>query len=130
MAAIIHLFTFLIPSYISTLAWVQFFGGNGPIQFLFHQSVNLYSMGGIIFVLGLSHYPLVYLMSVEVFRRIPRELKYAANTSGASGGVVFRKVIFPMALPGIASGGILAFYLILIILAFRLFLVYQQISAF
>ncbi|PAD81496.1 ABC transporter permease [Niallia circulans] len=100
---------FLIPSYISTLAWVQFFGGNGPIQFLFHQSVNLYSMGGIIFVLGLSHYPLVYLMSVEVFRRIPRELKYAANTSGASGGVVFRKVIFPMALPGIASGGILAF---------------------
>ncbi|SLL37081.1 binding-protein-dependent transport system inner membrane protein [Mycobacteroides abscessus subsp. abscessus] len=100
---------FLIPSYISTLAWVQFFGGNGPIQFLFNESVNLYSMGGIIFVLGLSHYPLVYLMSVEVFRRIPRELKYAANTSGASGGVVFRKVIFPMALPGIASGGILAF---------------------
>lgn len=100
---------FLIPSYISTLAWVQFFGGNGPIQYLFHQSVNLYSMGGIIFVLGLSHYPLVYLMSVEVFRRIPRELKYAANTSGASGWIVFRKVIFPMALPGIASGGILAF---------------------
>lgn len=100
---------FLIPSYISTLAWVQFFGGNGPIQFLFNESVNLYSMGGIIFVLGLSHYPLVYLMSVEVFRRIPRELKYAASTSGASGGVVFRKVIFPMALPGIASGGILAF---------------------
>lgn len=100
---------FLIPSYISTLAWVQFFGGNGPIQFLFNESVNLYSMGGIIFVLGLSHYPLVYLMSVEVFRRIPRELKYAASTSGASGGVVFRKVILPMALPGIASGGILAF---------------------
>ncbi|WP_312097589.1 iron ABC transporter permease [Niallia sp.] len=100
---------FLIPSYISTLAWVQFFGGNGPIQFLFHKSVNLYSMGGIIFVLGLSHYPLVYLMSVEVFRRIPRELKDAASTSGASRGVVFRKVIFPMALPGIASGGILAF---------------------
>lgn len=100
---------FLIPSYISTLAWVQFFGGNGPIQFLFNESVNLYSMGGIIFVLGLSHYPLVYLMSVEVFRRIPRELKYAASTSGASGGAVFRKVIFPMALPGIASGGILAF---------------------
>jgi len=100
---------FLIPSYISTLAWVQFFGGNGPIQFLFNESVNLYSMGGIIFVLGLSHYPLVYLMSVEVFRRIPRELKYAASTSGASGRVVFRKVILPMALPGIASGGILAF---------------------
>jgi iron(III) transport system permease protein len=100
---------FLIPSYISTLAWVQFFGGNGPIQFLFNESVNLYSMGGIIFVLGLSHYPLVYLMSVDVFRRIPRELKYAASTSGASGGVVFRKVILPMALPGIASGGILAF---------------------
>ncbi|EOR22541.1 ABC-type Fe3+ transport system, permease component [Niallia nealsonii AAU1] len=100
---------FLIPSYVATLAWVQFFGGNGPIQFLFNKSINLYSTGGIIFVLGLSHYPLVYLMSVEVLRRIPRELKDAASTSGASGRVVFRKVIFPMALPGIASGGILAF---------------------
>src|SRR5690606_28005234 len=59
--------------------------------------------------LGLSHYPLVYLFTVDVFRKIPRELVEAAKTSGASKGQVLRRIVLPMALPGIASGGLLAF---------------------
>ncbi|MBD1383028.1 ABC transporter permease [Metabacillus arenae] len=106
---------FIIPSYISTLAWVQFFGKTGPFAFfndllsLSLSTPNLYSMGGIIFVLGITNYPLVYLLSVDVFKKIPRELEEAAWTSGASRFVLFWKVVFPMALPGIASGGLLAF---------------------
>ncbi|OZI12047.1 ABC transporter permease [Bacillaceae bacterium SAS-127] len=102
---------FIIPSYITTLAWIQFFSKNGLVSTML-QGVplpNLYSMGGIIFILGISHYPLVYLFTVNVFRKIPRELEEAAKTSGATRGTVFRKVIFPLALPGIASGGLLAF---------------------
>ncbi|WP_203362968.1 iron ABC transporter permease [Bacillus sp. REN10] len=106
---------FIIPSYITTLAWIQFLSKNGLVSSMLHslwQEVklpNLYSMGGIIFILGISHYPLVYLFTVNVFRKIPRELEEAAKTSGATRGTVFRKVIFPLALPGIASGGLLAF---------------------
>ncbi|MGM7634294.1 ABC transporter permease [Bacillus sp. Hm123] len=102
---------FIIPSYITTLAWIQFFSKNGLVSTML-QGVplpNLYSMGGIIFILGISHYPLVYLFTVNVFRKIPRELEEAARTSGATRGTIFRKVIFPLALPGIASGGLLAF---------------------
>ncbi|WP_208591985.1 ABC transporter permease [Gracilibacillus suaedae] len=106
---------FVIPSYISTLAWTQFFGANGLYGKLMSmlpfatEEINLYSMGGIIFVLGLSHYPLVYLLSVSVFRRIPREVEHASRVSGASGWKTFLKVTLPLALPGIASGGLLAF---------------------
>lgn len=106
---------FIIPSYITSLAWAQFLGKNGPIQFLFDQFslekevFNLYSMEGIIFVLGISTYPLVYLLSVNVFQKIPMELQDAAKIGGASKGVIFRKIVLPMALPGIASGGLLAF---------------------
>ncbi|MFC0273980.1 ABC transporter permease [Metabacillus herbersteinensis] len=103
---------FIIPSYITTLAWVQFLGRNGPISALLslEESVfNLYSIEGIIFILGLSHYPLVYLLSLEVFRRIPRELKHAAGVAGASNWTITNKVVLPMALPGIAGGGLLAF---------------------
>ncbi|MED1438815.1 iron ABC transporter permease [Aeribacillus composti] len=108
-------FPFIIPSYITTLAWVQFFSGNGPIAAVLYmlpgdwKLPNLYSIGGIIFILGLSHYPLVYLLTVEVFRKIPLELEQAAQTCGAKRGTIIRKVILPLALPGICSGGMLAF---------------------
>ncbi len=106
---------FIIPSYISTLAWTQFLGANGlygkmvsALPFSL-EPINLYSRAGIIFVLGFSHYPLVYLLSVGVLRKIPRELEQASRVSGASAFNTFKKVTLPLALPGIASGGFLAF---------------------
>lgn len=106
---------FIIPSYITTIAWVQFFSSSGPAAAILNlvpgewPAPNLYSMGGIIFVLGLSHYPLVYLMTVNVLKKIPPELAQAAQTSGGRKTLIFRKIIFPLALPGVASGGLLAF---------------------
>lgn len=100
---------FIIPSYITTLAWIQFLGKSGPVFSLFGWAPNLYSMGGIIFLLGISHYPLVYLFTVDVFRKIPRELEEAAKTAGAGRRHVLLKIVLPLALPGIAGGGLLAF---------------------
>ena len=60
-------------------------------------------------MLGLTNFPLVYLLSVNIFRKIPRELQNAAKVGGASNGTIFRKILVPMALPGIAGGGLLAF---------------------
>ncbi|MBF6633448.1 MAG: iron ABC transporter permease, partial [Planococcus sp. (in: Bacteria)] len=106
---------FIIPSYITTLAWTQFFSASGPVNAVLSwlpgslEAPNLYSIGGIILLLGISHYPLVYLFTVNVFRKIPRELEEAAATSGLSKKRAFRKVVLPLALPGIASGGLIAF---------------------
>lgn len=106
---------FIIPSYITTLAWTQFFSGSGPVAALLArlpgnlEVPNLYSIGGIILLLGLSHYPLVFLFTVSVLRKIPRDLEEAAATSGLSKKQAFRKVVLPLALPGIASGGLIAF---------------------
>ncbi|WKA59383.1 iron ABC transporter permease [Planococcus shenhongbingii] len=106
---------FIIPSYITTLAWTQFFSGSGPVAALLSrlpgnlEVPNLYSIGGIILLLGLSHYPLVYLFTVNVFRKIPRDLEEAAATSGLSKKQTLQKVVLPLALPGIASGGLIAF---------------------
>ncbi|MBS4208042.1 iron ABC transporter permease [Bacillus sp. FJAT-50079] len=108
-------FPFIIPSYITTLAWVQLFSKNGIVQsvlqFISHElsAPNLYSVGGIIFVLGISHYPLVYLLTVNVFRKIPRELEQAAQVSGANKKHILFKLVLPLALPGIVGGGFLAF---------------------
>lgn len=112
--ALFVFFPFIIPSYITALAWVQFFSLSGPAAaFLNLLSLplplpNLYSIGGIIFILGISHYPLVFLLTVDVFRKIPSELEEAARTSGAAKKTVFWKMLLPIALPGIGSGGLLA----------------------
>lgn len=115
---LIQLFIFLpfiIPSYITTLAWTQFMSKNGFFANLLSllpgsvEPMDMYSLQGIIIVMGLSHYPLVYLLTVGVLRKIPRDLEYAARISGSSKWQSFRKITLPLALPGIASGGFLAF---------------------
>lgn len=115
---VIQLLTFLpvvIPSYVASLAWVQFFRPKGLVSQLLSSllvepiKINLYSLGGIIFVMGLTTYPLVYLFTVNAFRRIPRDAELAARSSGASLWRVFSKITLPMALPGIMGGIFIAF---------------------
>ncbi|WP_394187085.1 ABC transporter permease [Metabacillus halosaccharovorans] len=115
---LIQLFIFLpfiIPSYITTLAWTQFMSKNGFFAHLLSllpgslEPMNMYTLQGIIIVMGLSHYPLVYLLTVGVLRKIPRDLEYAARVSGSSKWQSFKNITLPLALPGIASGGFLAF---------------------
>jgi len=94
---------FVIPSYIVTIAWTQL---TNSIGFL---DINLYSYGGIIFILGISHYPLVYLFTATVLKRIPKELEWAVRSSGGGRWTAFKQVTLPLALPGIVGGGMIAF---------------------
>lgn len=109
------LLPFVIPSYITSLAWVQFFGPAGFLDSVLSvlpfevPTWDLYSISGIIFVMGISHFPLVYLFTVNVLRQIPREMELAARISGASRLKSFRKVVLPIALPGIVGGTFIAF---------------------
>ncbi|WP_445486838.1 ABC transporter permease [Niallia sp. 03133] len=106
---------FIIPSYIVTLSWTQFTNENGFLMKMLSllpwqvESINLYSYEGIIFVLGISHYPLVYLFTVNVLRRIPRDLEWAVRSSGGSNRTLFLHVTLPLAFPGIVSGGWIVF---------------------
>ncbi|WP_051302039.1 ABC transporter permease [Salibacterium aidingense] len=106
---------FIIPSYIVTLSWTQLLRSSSWFSNMLAwlpgnaATLDLYTLPGMIFMLGLSHYPLVYLFTVAVLRKIPQELLWAARASGAGSMTVFRKLTLPLALPGIAGGGLLAF---------------------
>ncbi|RAS72320.1 ABC transporter permease [Priestia endophytica] len=105
---------FLIPSYIMTLAWTQFTERNSFFisflkPFLGGSHLNLYSYGGLIFLLGIVHYPLVYLLTLHVLRKIPRDLEWAVRASGGTRFTMCKTVTLPLALPGIISGAMLAF---------------------
>ncbi|HJV45519.1 MAG TPA: iron ABC transporter permease [Bacillota bacterium] len=110
------LISFVIPSYVMTLSWTQFLAADGlmarMLSFLTGEVVkpwNLYSYDGMIFMLGIHHYPLVYLLSLSGFRRIPRELEWASRISGVGRWKTFFLVTLPLSVPGIVSGGLMAF---------------------
>ncbi|CAM3296693.1 MULTISPECIES: ABC transporter permease [Saccharibacillus] len=109
------LLCFILPSYVLTLSWSAFMGNQGMVSQLLKivgpelKPWNVYSMGGIIFVMGLHHFPLVYLFAVNVLKKIPRDLEWAASTGGAGRLKVLLRITLPMALPGIAAGALLVF---------------------
>jgi molybdate transport system permease protein len=54
-------------------------------------------------------FPLMYRSAKAAFEQVDQNLVYAGRTLGMSEIKIFWKVIMPLSLPGIASGGILAF---------------------
>ncbi|MDK6371139.1 iron ABC transporter permease [Aerococcus urinae] len=104
---------FVIPGYIMTLSWTSVFAFNSPINSLLTQLklpiVNLYSMGGMIFILGLSNAALVYLNVIDILKKIPVEQEWASRVSGYNLVATLKNINLPSAKYGIANGIILAF---------------------
>lgn len=112
---LLMLLCFVLPSYVLTLSWSSFMSPQGWMASLlqwFHPGAkpwSMYSVGGIIFVMGIHHFPLVYLFTVNVLKKIPRDLEWAASTGGAGRWKTFVRITMPLALPGVTAGGLLVF---------------------
>ncbi|QNK41992.1 ABC transporter permease [Caproicibacter fermentans] len=104
---------FIIPSYVITISWTSVLTGNGELnrvlRLLHLGPVNLYSLGGIIFVLGICNIPLVYLTTVNTLRKIPRELEWAARAAGCGRWETLFRIDLAQAAPAILGGSVLAF---------------------
>lgn len=104
---------FIIPSYIITLSWSSFLSTrgafNGIITALGLPAVDIYTMGGIILVLGFCNIPIVYVNVVHMLRKIPRDMEWAARACGYSQRQAMLKINLRSAAPAIAAGSVLAF---------------------
>ncbi|HBC27488.1 MAG TPA: iron ABC transporter permease, partial [Ruminococcaceae bacterium] len=110
---LLALVPFILPSYVVTISWTSLLeqngGANRLLQLLHLPAISLYSLGGIIFVLGLCNVPLVYLTTVDTLRKIPRELEWAARASGCGRWETLWRIDLVQARPAIAGGCVLAF---------------------
>lgn len=104
---------YVIPGYVMTLSWTSLFAGNSPINMFLRARglpiINMYSMGGIILVLGLSNAALVYLNLVDILRKVPKEQEWASQVAGYDRKATLLHINFKAVLPAIMSGIILAF---------------------
>ncbi len=107
------LIPFILPSYIITLSWSNLLEKKALINFLLTsiglEALNLYSLPGIIFVLGICNTPVVYLITIHMLRKIPQDLEWASRASGYGIFETMIKINLPQAMPAIISGGMLAF---------------------
>lgn len=75
--------------------------------------LNVYSMTGIILVMGMSYMPYVYLLVVSALSLMNPELEEAAAMSGASRWTIFRTVTFPIVAPATIGASLLTFVLVI-----------------
>jgi iron(III) transport system permease protein len=107
---------FIMPPFIGALAWKQLLGPVGLMNklymMLFHTSEplwNMYGADGIIVVMMLHIYPLVYITVLGSLERMNPELEEAAQVAGSPIFSVMRTITLPLMLPSIASGAVLVF---------------------
>jgi iron(III) transport system permease protein len=107
---------FAIPPLFAAMGWVQL---AGPVGFLTkaYQSLmgvatvpwSIYGAGGIIFVLGITKYPFVFITVAGALQRMDASLEEAARTSGAGTARIMRDITLPLVRPAILGGALLAF---------------------
>lgn len=100
----------LVPPFVGAIAWVQLFGRNQGFNAVTdHQIWNIYGADGVIFLLTLHAYPIVYVIMASALRKIPRDLELAARLSGAGTWTTLRTVTLPLVRPALLSAFTLTF---------------------
>jgi iron(III) transport system permease protein len=100
--------------FIGAYAWIQLLGRSGIIT-NFIKSVtgitipNIYGFNGILLVLTLQLFPLVFLYLSGALKNIDNSLLEASDNLGCTGIRRFFKVVIPLCMPTILAAGLLVF---------------------
>ena len=95
---------FALPTIVASLILIQLWGNNSPV------GVNIsLTFWAIVVALMFVTLPFVVRAVQPLLIEMDREMEEAAASLGASGATIFRRIIFPNLLPGLAAGVALAF---------------------
>lgn len=106
-----------LPSFVGALAWGLLGGPNaGLLNILARdlglgQVINIYTLPGLIVVLGIYYAPYAFLLIHASFSLMNPDLEEAARVHGSTPAQVLRRVTFPLATPAILGSAILIFVL-------------------
>lgn len=102
----------VLPPTVMGFLLLMIFGVNRPIgKFLleFLGVKIVFSWTATVIAAVVISFPLMYRSARGAFEQVGQNLIMAARTLGMSEWIIFWRIIMPLALPGIVSGGILAF---------------------
>ena len=102
----------VLPPTVAGFFLLMIFGVNQPVGKFFMNAFGIriaFSFSATVIAAVVISFPLMYRNAKGAFEQVDTDLVYVARTLGMSEWSIFLKVLIPNALPGIISGGVLAF---------------------
>lgn len=102
----------VLPPTVVGFFLLMIFGVNQPVGKFFMNAFGVriaFSFSATVIAAVVISFPLMYRNARGAFEQVDMDLVYVARTLGMSEWSIFLKVLIPNALPGIISGGVLAF---------------------
>ena len=102
----------VLPPTVAGFFLLYIFGVNRPVGrfFIEYFSIKIvFSWPATVIAAVTMSFPLMYRSARGAFEQVNPDLSAAARTLGMSEWMIFRRVLLANALPGIVSGGVLAF---------------------
>lgn len=99
------------PPFVLSLSLIFLFGRQGLITkgLLGITNANVYGFSSLVVIQSISFFPIAYLTMTGILQSIDDSVEDAAFNLGASRGHIFRTVILPLSMPGVASSMLLVF---------------------
>ena len=116
-AAIIHtlgVLPLIMPAFVGAAAMQLLFGRSGSLNLVLNDAFGftvplMEGLNGVIFVETLHYFPFVLLNLAASLANIDTSMEEAGQNLGSSGFRLFRRIVFPLALPGYVAGASLVF---------------------
>ncbi len=104
----------IMPPFVGAVAMQLLFGRNGSINLLLGDNVGvtipfMEGLNGVIFVEALHYFPFILINVTASLKNIDRSMEEAAQNLGSSGFRLFRRIVFPLSMPGYVAGAVLVF---------------------
>ena len=105
------LIPFMIPPYIAALGWIMTLQPHGYMEQLtgFNLSDLIFSVPGIMIIMGLNTFSVVYFVLSRTFETIGARYSDVGRVFGANQWRSFWRITFPLAMPGLAASLLLVF---------------------
>jgi len=104
----------IMPPFVGAVAMQLLFGRNGTVNLLLNDWFGvripfMEGLNGVIFVQSLHYFPFILINLSTSLRNIDRSMEEAAQNLGSSGFRLFRRIVFPLSMPGYLAGASLVF---------------------
>ena len=104
----------IMPPFVGAVALQLIFGRSGSVNLLLDEWFGftipiMDGLVGVTFVESIHYFPFILLNLVAAMRNIDGAMEESALNLGARGWRLFRRVIFPLAMPGYLAGAALVF---------------------
>jgi iron(III) transport system permease protein len=104
----------IMPPFVGAVAMQLIFGRSGSLNLfltdVFGSGIPIMEgLNGVIFVEALHYFPFILMNLIVALSNIDSAMEESAQNLGASGFRLFRRIVFPLAMPGYVAGASLVF---------------------